>query len=61
MSQTSTADKRKADVPARPAEIVREYGPFAGSSNSVANTLVAPPQLTISKSQSVAPAPVRTP
>jgi DNA-binding beta-propeller fold protein YncE len=32
MSQTTTADKRKADVPTRPAEIVREYGPFAGSS-----------------------------
>ena len=32
MSLSTTADKRQADVPARPAEIVREYGPFAGSS-----------------------------
>jgi len=32
MSHPTTADKRRADVPVRPAEIVREYGPFAGSS-----------------------------
>jgi outer membrane protein assembly factor BamB len=32
MSHPTTADKRQADVPVRPAEIVREYGPFAGSS-----------------------------
>ena len=32
MSHPITADKHKADVPVRPAEIVREYGPFAGSS-----------------------------
>ena len=32
MSHPTTAAKRRADVPVRPAEIVREYGPFAGSS-----------------------------
>jgi len=32
MSHPTTADKRQANVPVRPAEIVREYGPFAGSS-----------------------------